>query len=207
MAVVVLVCALDFSPVLFPPAPLYPRMACSEEHSGTLCGFIRQNSSNSISLDFEPNTEYRFVEQLEERYKCAFCHSVLHNPHQTGCGHRFCQHCIVSLRELNTVPLCPVDKEVIKPQEVSRPLLWFSSSPSDGDAGVLTDMEVAAGLPCESLARVFIDASSFLSYSLLTLLMLAPVTRRGSEKGNILFPGIHFLISSTSFCPSSWSHV
>lgn len=62
------------------------------------CGFIRQNSSNSVSLDFEPDTEYQFVEQLEERYKCAFCRSVLHNPHQTGCGHRFCQDCILCLR-------------------------------------------------------------------------------------------------------------
>ncbi|XP_006942862.2 TNF receptor-associated factor 5 isoform X2 [Panthera pardus] len=95
-------------------------MAYSEEQGGVPCGFIRQNSGNSISLDFEPNTEYRFVEQLEERYKCAFCHSVLHNPHQTGCGHRFCQHCILSLRELNAVPLCPVDKEVIKSQEVFK---------------------------------------------------------------------------------------
>nr|XP_035136353.1 TNF receptor-associated factor 5 isoform X4 [Callithrix jacchus] len=98
----------------------YIRMAYSEEHRGEPCGFIRQNSGNSISLDFEPNIEYRFVEPLEERYKCAFCHSVLHNPHQTGCGHRFCQHCILSLRELNTVPICPVDKEVIKSQEVFK---------------------------------------------------------------------------------------
>ncbi|XP_008266670.1 TNF receptor-associated factor 5 isoform X2 [Oryctolagus cuniculus] len=95
-------------------------MAYSEEPGGIHLGFIRQNSGSSISLDFEPNAEYRFVEQLEERYKCAFCHSVLHNPHQTGCGHRFCQHCILSLRELNTVPICPVDKEVIRSQEVFK---------------------------------------------------------------------------------------
>jgi len=95
-------------------------MAYSEEQGGIPCGFRRQNSGNSISLDFEPNTEFQFVEQLEERYKCAFCRSVLHNPHQTGCGHRFCQHCIVSLRELNAVPLCPVDKEVIRSQEVFK---------------------------------------------------------------------------------------
>ncbi|XP_012493784.1 PREDICTED: TNF receptor-associated factor 5 [Propithecus coquereli] len=103
-------------------------MAYSEEQGGVPCGFFRQNSGNSISLDFEPNTEYRFVEQLEERYKCASCHSVLHNPHQTGCGHRFCQHCILSLRELNTVPICPVDKEVIKSQEVRDPLLTLPPS-------------------------------------------------------------------------------
>ncbi|XP_052057164.1 TNF receptor-associated factor 5 [Apodemus sylvaticus] len=95
-------------------------MAHSEEQAVVPCAFIRQNSGNSISLDFEPDTEYQFVEQLEERYKCAFCRSVLHNPHQTGCGHRFCQHCILSLRELNAVPICPVDKEVIKPQEVFK---------------------------------------------------------------------------------------
>ncbi|XP_044123055.1 TNF receptor-associated factor 5 isoform X2 [Neovison vison] len=105
---------------LHSPPPPASRMAYSEEQGGVPCGFIRQNSGNSISLDFEPNTEYWFVEQLEERYKCAFCHSVLHNPHQTGCGHRFCQHCILSLRELNAVPLCPVDKEVIRSQEVFK---------------------------------------------------------------------------------------
>ncbi|XP_045439066.1 TNF receptor-associated factor 5 isoform X2 [Pipistrellus kuhlii] len=92
-------------------------MAYPEEQGGSPGGFIRQNSGSSVSLDFEHHTEYRFVEQLEERYKCAFCHSVLHNPHQTGCGHRFCQHCILVLRESNAVPLCPVDKEVIKSHE------------------------------------------------------------------------------------------
>ncbi|XP_041491333.1 TNF receptor-associated factor 5 isoform X2 [Microtus oregoni] len=101
-------------------ARLSRRMSQSEEQGAVPCAFIRQNSGNSISLDFEPDTDYQFVEQLEERYKCAFCRSVLHNPHQTGCGHRFCQHCILSLRELNAVPICPVDKEVIKPQEVFR---------------------------------------------------------------------------------------
>lgn len=110
-----------YSACLFGDSTRLPRrMAQSEEKGGVPCAFIRQNSGNSISLDFEPDTEYQFVEQLEDRYRCAFCHSVLHNPHQTGCGHRFCQHCILSLRELNAVPICPVDKEVIKPQEVFK---------------------------------------------------------------------------------------
>ena len=73
-------------------------MAYFEEQGGVPCGFTRQNSGNSISLDFEPDAEYQFVERLEERYKCALCHSVLHNPHQTGCGHRFCHRCMLSLR-------------------------------------------------------------------------------------------------------------
>ncbi|XP_066477773.1 TNF receptor-associated factor 5 [Tiliqua scincoides] len=82
--------------------------------------YTRQNSANAVSLDFEPEANYLFVETLEERYKCTYCHLVLHNPHQTGCGHRFCQRCIVSLRELNAVPVCPVDKDVIKAQEVFK---------------------------------------------------------------------------------------
>ncbi|XP_037353235.1 TNF receptor-associated factor 5 [Talpa occidentalis] len=95
-------------------------MASAEARGGGTCGFTRQNSGNSLSLDFEPEAEYHFVEVLQERYKCARCRAVLHNPHQTGCGHRFCQRCILALRELNTVALCPVDKEVIKSQEVFR---------------------------------------------------------------------------------------
>lgn len=40
-------------------------------------------------------------------------------------------------RELNAVPLCPVDKEIIKSQEVRKPLLWFSSSLGNREASVL----------------------------------------------------------------------
>ncbi|XP_053166273.1 TNF receptor-associated factor 5 isoform X2 [Hemicordylus capensis] len=93
----------------------------SEELAGHLPNsYTRQNSTNAVSLDFEPDANYQFVETLEERYKCTYCHQVLHNPHQTGCGHRFCQRCISSLRELNAVPTCPVDKEMIKLQEVFK---------------------------------------------------------------------------------------
>nr|XP_034967160.1 TNF receptor-associated factor 5 isoform X2 [Zootoca vivipara]XP_034967161.1 TNF receptor-associated factor 5 isoform X2 [Zootoca vivipara]XP_034967162.1 TNF receptor-associated factor 5 isoform X2 [Zootoca vivipara]XP_034967163.1 TNF receptor-associated factor 5 isoform X2 [Zootoca vivipara]XP_034967164.1 TNF receptor-associated factor 5 isoform X2 [Zootoca vivipara] len=93
----------------------------SEDLAGNLPNlYIRQNSASAISLDFEPNADYQFVEIVEERYRCAYCHLVLHNPHQTGCGHRFCQRCIVSLRELNAVPTCPVDKEIIKLHEVFK---------------------------------------------------------------------------------------
>ncbi|XP_048341671.1 TNF receptor-associated factor 5 isoform X2 [Sphaerodactylus townsendi] len=93
----------------------------SEDLAGHLLNpFTRQNSTSAVSLDFEPEVDYKFVESLEERYKCAHCHLVLHNPHQTGCGHRFCQHCITSLKELNTAPTCPVDKEIIKLEEVFK---------------------------------------------------------------------------------------
>ncbi|XP_060034362.1 TNF receptor-associated factor 5 [Erinaceus europaeus] len=94
-------------------------MATVEGHTGTP-GFDRQNSSGAVSLDFEPDEQYHFLEQLEERYRCAHCRAVLHNPHQTGCGHRFCQRCIWALGEHSTPALCPVDKEVIRSQEVFR---------------------------------------------------------------------------------------
>lgn len=71
----------------------------SEDLAGQLPNpYVRQNSSNAVSLEFDPDVNYQFVEILDERYKCTRCHLVLHNPHQTGCGHRFCQNCIVSLR-------------------------------------------------------------------------------------------------------------
>ncbi|XP_061481267.1 TNF receptor-associated factor 5 isoform X3 [Rhineura floridana] len=93
----------------------------SEDVAGNIRNFyIRQNSTNAVSLDFEPDADYQFVEILEDRYRCAYCHLVLHNPYQTGCGHRFCQRCIVSLRERNSVPTCPVDKEIIKLSEVFK---------------------------------------------------------------------------------------
>ncbi|XP_039215592.1 TNF receptor-associated factor 5 isoform X1 [Crotalus tigris] len=93
----------------------------SEDLAGQLPNFyIRQNSSNAVSLEFDSDVNYQFVEILDERYKCTHCHLVLHNPHQTGCGHRFCQHCIVYLRDLNTVPICPIDNEIIKHQEVFK---------------------------------------------------------------------------------------
>ncbi|KAM4043345.1 TNF receptor-associated factor 5 isoform 1-T3 [Anomaloglossus baeobatrachus] len=82
--------------------------------------FGRQNSSTGLSLDFEPKQEYVFVETLQERYKCASCHLVLHNPHQTGCGHRFCEKCVQSLKELYEIPQCPIDKENIKIQEIFK---------------------------------------------------------------------------------------
>lgn len=82
--------------------------------------FCRQNSSTGLSLDFEPKQEYVFVETLQERYKCASCHLVLHNPHQTGCGHRFCEKCILCLKELHEIPQCPIDKEIIKSQEIFK---------------------------------------------------------------------------------------
>ncbi|XP_068135793.1 TNF receptor-associated factor 5 [Hyperolius riggenbachi] len=80
----------------------------------------RQNSSTALSLDFEPKLEYAFVEKLQERYKCASCHQVLHNPHQTGCGHRFCEHCVLGLNEFYEMPQCPIDNEIIKLQEIFK---------------------------------------------------------------------------------------
>ncbi|XP_030050510.1 TNF receptor-associated factor 5 isoform X3 [Microcaecilia unicolor] len=91
----------------------------SEEDSGGSDPFTCTNSTGA-SLEFEPNIEYVFVEKLEERYKCAECSLVLHNPHQTGCGHRFCQNCILTLRKIHDEPTCPIDHEIINPHEVFK---------------------------------------------------------------------------------------
>ncbi|XP_063774336.1 TNF receptor-associated factor 5 [Pseudophryne corroboree] len=95
-------------------------MACEDTtlHPAALA---RQSScAAGMSLDFEPKQEYTFVENLQDRYKCASCHLVLHNPHQTGCGHRFCEKCVLCLNELYEIPQCPIDKETIKPQEIFK---------------------------------------------------------------------------------------
>ncbi|XP_063297522.1 TNF receptor-associated factor 5 [Pelobates fuscus] len=94
-------------------------MAC-EEISDFPATITRQGSSAGSSLDFEPKQEYQFVEKLQDRYKCARCHLVLHNPHQTGCGHRFCEQCVLGLSELYETPECPIDKEIINPKEVFK---------------------------------------------------------------------------------------
>ncbi|KAM5164521.1 TNF receptor-associated factor 5 isoform 1-T2 [Mantella aurantiaca] len=80
----------------------------------------RQNSNAGLSLDFEPQQAYTFVEKLQDRYKCANCHQVLHNPHQTGCGHRFCESCVLRNNECSNLSQCPIDKEDIKTQEIFK---------------------------------------------------------------------------------------
>ncbi|KAM9315656.1 TNF receptor-associated factor 5 [Gastrophryne carolinensis] len=80
----------------------------------------RQNSGIGLSLDFEPMLEYMFVESLQDRYRCASCRQVLHNPHQTGCGHRFCESCVLELNKLYEIPHCPIDNEIIKLQEIFK---------------------------------------------------------------------------------------
>uniref|UniRef100_A0A8C5PEP9 TNF receptor-associated factor n=1 Tax=Leptobrachium leishanense TaxID=445787 RepID=A0A8C5PEP9_9ANUR len=96
-------------------------MAMASEDISSIPGTTaRQSSSGGSSLDFVPKQGYVFVETLQERYKCARCHLVLHNPHQTGCGHRFCEQCVSGLSELYETSECPIDKEIIMPEEVFK---------------------------------------------------------------------------------------
>ncbi|XP_077341855.1 TNF receptor-associated factor 5 isoform X1 [Lithobates pipiens] len=106
----------------------------------------RQNSNTGLSLDFEPQQEYTFVDKLQDRYKCANCHQVLHNPHQTGCGHRFCESCVLRNNECYILSQCPIDKEDLKPQEIFKDncckrevlnLLVFCRNAPDCDAKVM----------------------------------------------------------------------
>ncbi|XP_069787319.1 TNF receptor-associated factor 5-like isoform X2 [Narcine bancroftii] len=93
-------------------------LMASKENSGVRSSvFIRQDSSNtSLSLGFDPHQtglNLHFVESLEDRYKCATCSFILCNPYQTGCGHRFCENCIVHLIETKPNAVCPIDQEGI----------------------------------------------------------------------------------------------
>ncbi|KAG8443597.1 hypothetical protein GDO86_008950 [Hymenochirus boettgeri] len=89
-----------------------------EDSSLVLAAITRQISSTVSSLDFLPKQDYVFIEELQDRYKCGYCRLVLRNPHQTGCGHRFCEKCISSLQELSETPGCPIDQETINSHEI-----------------------------------------------------------------------------------------
>ncbi|XP_048456605.1 TNF receptor-associated factor 5-like isoform X1 [Rhincodon typus] len=92
-------------------------MASEDSYGVKSSVFIRQDSSStSLSLGFDPYQDglnLRFVEPLEDRYKCVTCSFVLCNPYQTGCGHRFCENCIAELIETKPIAICPIDHEKI----------------------------------------------------------------------------------------------
>ncbi|KAM6972483.1 TNF receptor-associated factor 5 [Aplochiton taeniatus] len=83
---------------------------------------LRQSSGVTASWESELvalQPSLRFVLGLEEQYVCPTCRAVVLNPHQAGCGHIFCYHCIQQLLEKSPVrPSCPLDGAVIKADEV-----------------------------------------------------------------------------------------
>ncbi|XP_041109015.1 TNF receptor-associated factor 5-like [Polyodon spathula] len=95
-------------------------MALSDCPSSNVGGISRQNSSATVSTEFDflVGMNFQFVEKLEEQYICPSCRQVVLNPHQTGCGHIFCYQCITTVLECNSAPTCPIDNVLIKSNEV-----------------------------------------------------------------------------------------
>ncbi|XP_051550448.1 TNF receptor-associated factor 5-like isoform X2 [Myxocyprinus asiaticus] len=84
-------------------------------------GFIRQNSEPERSWELESvltNRKLRFVAKLEQQFVCPSCSGIVLNPHQTGCGHIFCAHCIRAYIDKGGISKCPLDSISIKPEEI-----------------------------------------------------------------------------------------
>ncbi|XP_051978086.1 TNF receptor-associated factor 5-like [Xyrauchen texanus] len=83
--------------------------------------FIRQNSEPERSWELESvltNRMLRFVAKLEQQFVCPSCSGIVLNPHQTGCGHIFCAHCIRTYIDKGGNSKCPLDNISIKPEEI-----------------------------------------------------------------------------------------
>ncbi|XP_074643609.1 TNF receptor-associated factor 6-like [Tubulanus polymorphus] len=62
-------------------------------------------TSNVILSD----DEIHFEPELDRKYSCPVCISVLKDPVQTRCGHRFCTSCIAGAVRRQDMIRCPVD--------------------------------------------------------------------------------------------------
>lgn len=54
----------------------------------------------SIYVPEQGGYKEKFVNAVEDKYKCEKCHLILCNPRQTECGHRYCETCMSSLFRL-----------------------------------------------------------------------------------------------------------
>uniref|UniRef100_A0A8D2JDL4 TNF receptor-associated factor n=1 Tax=Varanus komodoensis TaxID=61221 RepID=A0A8D2JDL4_VARKO len=61
----------------------------------------------------------KFVNAVEDKYKCEKCHLILCNPRQTECGHRYCETCISALLS-STSPKCTACQEIIVKDKIFK---------------------------------------------------------------------------------------
>lgn len=54
----------------------------------------------SIYVPEQGGYKEKFVNAVEDKYKCEKCHLILCNPKQTECGHRYCETCMNALLRL-----------------------------------------------------------------------------------------------------------
>ena len=60
------------------------------------------------------DVEEIFVDELPVDLRCPVCLSVLKDPCQTSCGHRFCSQCIENIKKNSPNPVCPIDRQRIE---------------------------------------------------------------------------------------------
>ncbi|XP_054827952.1 TNF receptor-associated factor 3 isoform X3 [Eublepharis macularius] len=73
----------------------------------------------SIYVPEQGGYKEKFVNAVEDKYKCEKCHLILCNPRQTECGHRYCETCMVTV--LSTAsPKCAACQEIIAKEKVFK---------------------------------------------------------------------------------------
>lgn len=73
--------------------------------------------SESFSFSHLEGYDFEFDPPLDVKYECPICLSILKEPCQTNCGHRFCRDCIHRwLRESGK--RCPIDNEALSQQNI-----------------------------------------------------------------------------------------
>ncbi|GAB0190999.1 TNF receptor-associated factor 3 [Grus japonensis] len=71
-----------------------------------------RSPSASIYVPEQGGYKEKFVNAVEDKYKCEKCHLILCNPKQTECGHRFCETCMNALLSSSS-PKCTACQESI----------------------------------------------------------------------------------------------
>ncbi|XP_039220746.1 TNF receptor-associated factor 3 isoform X3 [Crotalus tigris] len=73
----------------------------------------------SIYVPEQGGYKEKFVNAVEDKYKCEKCHLILCNPRQTECGHRYCETCMSSLLS-STSPKCTACQDTIVKDKIFK---------------------------------------------------------------------------------------
>ncbi|XP_050191398.1 TNF receptor-associated factor 3 isoform X2 [Myiozetetes cayanensis] len=78
-----------------------------------------RSPSASIYVPEQGGYKEKFVNAVEDKYKCEKCRLILCNPKQTECGHRFCETCMNALLSSSS-PKCTACQESIAKDKVFK---------------------------------------------------------------------------------------
>ncbi|XP_071601618.1 TNF receptor-associated factor 3 isoform X4 [Heliangelus exortis] len=78
-----------------------------------------RSPSASIYVPEQGGYKEKFVNAVEDKYKCEKCRLILCNPKQTECGHRFCETCMNALLSSSS-PKCTACQESIVKDKVFK---------------------------------------------------------------------------------------